>query len=84
MTSQSPTTPAAGKHWRTLKRLPWLDPLPDGSYRLQIEVAKERGAKRVRWKKVSSTEFKPGGWATEAAALAARPAFKRWVDYEMN
>ena len=31
-----------------------------------------------------STSWKPGGWATEAAALAARPAFKHWVDYDMN
>jgi hypothetical protein len=47
-------------------------------------MAKRRGDKFKLWERVGSTEWKPGGWATEAAALAARAQFKQWVDYERN
>jgi hypothetical protein len=53
-------------------------------WHLRIRVAKQRGDSSKLWKEVQSTDWKPGGWATEAAALAARPQFKDWVDYEMN
>ena len=47
-------------------------------------VATRSGDKRHLWKEVSSAAWKPGGWATQAAALAARIQFKHWVDFERN
>lgn len=80
---KSSATPA-GQHWRTLGRQP-RHRVRDGAHDLNIDFAKQRGDKSHAWGHVySSTTFHPGGWATEAAALAARPAFKHWVDYEMN
>ena len=55
-----------------------------GHYLLHISVAKQKGDKSKCWSRVFSTEWKADGWATEAAALAARAAFKHWVDYERN
>jgi hypothetical protein len=80
---KSSATPA-GQHWRTLGRQP-RHRLRHGVHVLNIDVAKQRGDKSPAWDRVySSTTFHPGGWATEAAALAARAAFKHWVDNEMN
>ena len=73
----------AGQHWRTLDRQPTAYQL-HGVHHLRIGVAKQKGDARKLWKEVRSTGCKPGGWVTEAAALAARSQFKHWVDYEMN
>ena len=78
-----PSSASSGAHWRTLARQPFCYHR-DGAYILGIQVAKQKGDKAAKWKRVYSTEWKPGGWATEAAALAARARFKHWVDYEMN
>ena len=53
-------------------------------WRLWIKAAQRNGDRRSLWHKVTSAKWKPDGWATEAAALAARLQFKHWVDYEMN
>ena len=72
------------QHWRTMGRQPCLMNR-DGVFVLHVDYAKQKGGKRQNWKRVySSDQFKPGGWTTEAAALAARSEFKHWVDYEMN
>ena len=73
----------AGGHWRTLSRQPICYSL-HGRWWLYILMAKRRGDKFKLWERVGSTEWKPGGRATEAAALAARAQFKQWVDYERN
>ena len=71
-------------HWRTLRRQPWSCKTPEGTFRLAIQVAKQKGDRVRTSKVVYSTDFRAGGWATEAAALAARPGFKKWVDSGMN
>ena len=58
--------------------------MKDGQYILEIMIAKRKGEPRAKWKEVSSAAWKEGGWATEAAALAARTQFKQWVDTGMN
>ena len=73
----------AGQHWRTLDRQPTAYQL-HGVYHLRIRVAKQRADRSKFWKEFKSTDWKPGCWVTEAAALAARPQFKHWVDYDMN
>jgi hypothetical protein len=72
-----------GEHWRTKARQPecYQD---DDRWRLRIYVAKRKGDKSKLWNRVYSCDWKPDGWATEAAAMAARAAFKHWVDYERN
>ena len=60
------------QHWRTMGRQPCLMNR-NGVLVLHVGYAKQKGDKRQNWKRVySSDQFKPGGWATEAAALAAR------------
>ena len=78
-----PATSPTGLHWRTLTRQPWCR-VKDGQYILEMMVAKQKGDPRAKWMKVSSAAWKEGGWATEAAALAARTQFKQWVDTGMN
>ena len=78
-----PATSPTGLHWRTLTRQPWCK-VNHGQYILEIMVAKRKGDPRAKWKRVSSAAWKEGGWATEAAALAARTQFKQWVDTGMN
>jgi hypothetical protein len=82
MQRQSPPTPA-GQHWRTLGRQPRLVKR-HGAIILHIDYATRPRDKSSAWKRVSSDQFKPGGWVTEAAALAAASKFKHWVDHEMN
>ena len=71
------------EHWRTKARQPecFQD---EGCWKLRIYVAKRKGDKSKLWNRVYSYDWKPDGWATEAAAMAARAAFKHWVDYERN
>ena len=77
------STPA-GQHWRTLGRQPRIV-FSNGVYTLAIDYARRKGEKSSMWKRVySADEWKPGGWATEAAALAARSQFKHWVDHGMH
>jgi hypothetical protein len=80
-----PPSRSTGEHWQTLAKQPFCSKIK-GVHRLTICVAKKRGDKAKLWTKVYmySTDWKPGGWATEAAALAARAQFKHWVDYERN
>ena len=78
-----PPTSTSGVHWRTLARQPCVR-CTGGVYTLFILVATRSGDKRHLWKEVSSAAWKPGGWATQAAALAARIQFKHWVDFERN
>ena len=82
---QRTKSPPLGQHWRTLARQPRAA-FKDGVFTLSIDVAKQRGDNQSKaWKRVSAADgWKLGGWATEAAALAARHQFKHWVDYEMN
>ena len=71
------------EHWRTLARQPWcIEYL--AKWRLVIRVAKQKGDRPGKWKLVYSTDFKEGGWATKAAAFAARSSFKQWVDTGMH
>ena len=77
-------SPPTEQHWRTLGRQPRVA-LKDGTFTLTIDYAKQKGDKCKLWARVSSADrWRRGGWATEAAALAARPHFKHWVDNEMN
>jgi hypothetical protein len=83
MQRRSLSTPA-GQHWRTLGRQPRIV-FRNGVYTLAIDYARRKGEKSSMWKRVySADEWKPGGWATEAAALAARSQFKHWVDHDMH
>ena len=71
------------EHWRTKGRQPECIQ-SDGRWRLRISAAKQKGDRFQLWHRVYSTEWKRDGWATEAAALAARAQFKHWVDFERN
>ena len=73
--------------WRTKDRQPMVR--PDGlskrvcekPYYLMIKAAKQKGDPSAKQQQVLS--YDPGygrSWATEAAAEADRPNFKRWVD----
>ena len=73
----------AEQHWHTLARQPTTYH-KDDRWRLVISSAKRKGDRNGLWERVHSTSWKPGGWATEAAALAARAQFKHWVDFERN
>ena len=73
----------AEQHWHTLARQTTTYH-KDDRWRLVISSAKRKGDRNGLWERVHSTSWKPGGWATEAAALAARAQFKHWVDFERN
>ena len=84
VTSDKLSSPS-GEHWRTGKRQPGvMKPTPAfPKYRLRIEALERLGQKKRRM--VISTEAGyDATWATEAAALAARSDFKRWVEDGMG
>ena len=73
--------------WRTKDRQPMVR--PDGlskrvcekPYYLMIKAAKQKGDPSAKQQQVRSYDQGYGrSWATEAAAEADRPNFKRWVD----
>jgi hypothetical protein len=79
-------SPASGdrdhRHrWRTGDRIPGVT-MKHGAYILRIKVPATKNGKPTKF--VTSADWKPGGWATELAALAARQQFKDWIDFDMH
>ena len=73
------------KDWRTGKRQPGVMK-PTAEYlkfRLRIETVVRKG-QNVRRMVFSTEAGYDTSWATEAAAIAAKPHFKRWVDDGMK
>eukprot|EP00966_Prymnesium_polylepis_P087496 2024482-Prymnesium_polylepis.2 len=57
-----------------------------GVWHLKVAYAPYPGARGDALKMVSSTHagYGAGQWATQEAAIAAKPHFKEWVDTNMN
>ena len=77
----TPSKPVSDTAWRTENRQP-TEYQMHNKWHLMIKYAAYRGARGKKLDTARSTHqgYDKGGWATRAAAIAAKPHFKEWVN----
>ena len=82
---KTPSKPVSDTAWRTENRQPTEYQLHN-KWHLMIKYAPYRGARGQKLDTARSTHqgYDKGGWATRAAAIAAKPHFKEWVNSGRN